>query len=128
MRHVLTSPTSKTKNMRYRTNNITYYFAKLRLPRVWSHSRTGSQFEELLVPKRSNQCFPISEPDKFPVLGTCGSQLMIPNLGATGFQELLVPKRPNQCFKCWNHRLPDLGTSSSQTLEPMPPNLGNTGS
>ena len=62
----------------------------------------GSPFEELLVPQRSNQCFPILEPQ--------------------------VPSSRNRTHasQSWNHGPPARGTDGSHMLEPMPPHLGTT--
>ena len=96
-------------------------FEKLRFPRIRNHSRTGSQFQELLVPKPQSYMF--------PVLGTSGSQTlapMLPNLGTTGsqFEDCWIPKIGTHASQSWNHLFPVLGTTVFQTLEPMLPNLG----
>ena len=97
---------------------------------------TAAQFEELLAPKGSNQCFPVFEP-RFPSSTVRASRSqtlepMLPNLGTTAaqFEELLAPKGPNQCFPVLEPRFPSstVGASRSQTLEPMLHNLGTTGS
>jgi hypothetical protein len=64
---------------------------------------TGSQFGAPLGHKGSNQCFPILE-SRLPSLRT----KQFPNIGTNASQS-------------WNLGFPVLGTSSSQTLEPMLP-------
>ena len=87
--------------------------------------------EELLVPKGSNQCFPILDPvlgtgssHWFQVLGTTVFQTFEPmpsNLGTVclQFQELLVPKIGINASDARNCKFPVLGISDSETLERM---------
>ena len=119
---------------------------------------TNASILEPQVPSSPNERFPnlgTNDPQSrnpgFPARGTHGSHMlepMPPNLGTTGSQleELLLPKPWNQCFPVlepWvsslkNCLFPNLGTNASilvvlqtngsQTLEPMIPNLGASGS
>ena len=94
---------------------------------------SGSQFSELVVPKRWNQFFRILEPrvpsstnQRLPNLGTNASQSRNHRyavLGTNGSQTLEPMLYPNL-----EPRFPVLGTNGSQTLEPILPNLGTNAS
>ena len=108
------------------SRNCWFPIVRTNASQPWNHGfpvrgTSGSQTLEPiyilpnLVPKRSNQCFPILEP-------------MLPNLGTTG-----VPSSRNWRPKCWNQCSPSLGLCVSSprncrlfpSLEPWIPSSRN---